>query len=209
MFRGRKVPVTLFNAEQLLRSGLDKSRSGQTPFQGLTIQTAFKALLFRYVLSILSSQAKLDSVKVKMSYTTGNLVGILVQGVSWSWSKLFQRSGLSLVRKAPAPYILFDGAKVRFSLLFPRDQIYSLLTQDQWLRTVGGSLNRPDSDHEEAFDMSLARDDGMRYFTYIIFDRQPFLLLKYSLYKESETWLELKKFRSQDQAMQQVFKGLP
>lgn len=111
--------MTLVNARKILQSVLhDNSTSGQTPFLGLTIPTAVEPLLFLHAQSVISSYAKHKGMKMKSSYTTGNLAGLMVQSVTRTCRKWFPNGSLPLVLKALTPYILLDEAKraILFSL---------------------------------------------------------------------------------------------
>lgn len=110
--------MAVANLGHFLQSVLENnSRSGQSLFQGLTITTALEGLSFLHVVSLFISQPKPKAVSLKMSNTTGNLVGLVVQSMSEAWCKLFQKGGLPSVPMVLLPYMLVDGAKAHFVLL--------------------------------------------------------------------------------------------
>lgn len=74
--------------------------------------------------------------------------------------------------------------------------------------SVGGWLHVVSCIQGEAFDMSPADEDNMRYLRYPLFDRQQFLILNYSLYSHVKKWSELVKYLSQAQELLCVFEGL-
>lgn len=74
------IPVNTGKFQQFV---LDKEFKFKQPvFQGLTISKALEGLLFLHALSVISSLVKHQAMKVKVSYTTGNLTGLVLQSVS-------------------------------------------------------------------------------------------------------------------------------
>lgn len=103
LFSNKKVAVTLFSADQFLQSVLGhNSRSRQTLFQALTICTAYQALLLLYPPSVVCSRANTKSMKVNMSNTMENVVGLVEKTVSRARRNHFQKVSLPPVLKALA-----------------------------------------------------------------------------------------------------------
>lgn len=73
------------------------------PFQGFTILTAFKTLLFLHALSVVSLHGKHKAVNVKIFSTKGNSMGLEVHIMSGAWRRLLQMGGLPTVPEALAP----------------------------------------------------------------------------------------------------------
>lgn len=84
------------------------------------------------------------SMKVKMPYTMGNLVGLAIHSMSRAWRKLFQTSGLLQVQKHFGPYMLFDEAKAHIFVLLHCQQGRPPLTPEQSPCSLGGPRSRSD-----------------------------------------------------------------
>lgn len=76
------------------------------------------------------------AMKLKMSFTTGNLPELVVQIVSWARRTLFKKGSLQRLSKALAPYILFDKAKAYILVELQPEQGYCWQMQEQSLQSV-------------------------------------------------------------------------
>lgn len=67
----------------------------------------------------------------------------------------------------------------------------------------GGKLKGPNGGQGEVLHKCPAKEDSMRFFPCLIFDRLQFFVLVYSHHRGLEKWLELEKYRFQRQALLQ------
>lgn len=104
MVRNNKVLEMLFHAGFFLHSVLDyKSMYVYIHFKRLNNLTVLEVLLLLHGRSMVSSQAEQRAMSLKICFMTVNLVGSLVQNVSWAWRKLWHKGCLPLLPEDLAP----------------------------------------------------------------------------------------------------------